>query len=62
MNQLAQLMVQLLSDFTVSKVLCQVSKYPDSTIPKKKKGRARATNLLFEKIISWQDIGLENYV
>ena len=34
MDQLAQLIVQLLSDFTVSEVLCQVRKYPDSTIPR----------------------------
>ena len=26
------------------------------------KGRARATNPLFEKVISWQDTGLENHV
>ena len=25
-------------------------------------GRARATNLAFEKVVSWQGIGLENYV
>ena len=26
------------------------------------KGQARATNLSFEKFVSWQDIGLENHV
>ena len=31
-------------------------------LPRKRMGWAHATNLSFEKVITWQDIGLENYV